>query len=149
MRECHDRWRAVPYAAVLLLSERLVLARQIAESFAPEDGRTVGNQSVREIVEVVAEWTPAEETTPLPTAAVELKAAWEQICHNTQDRPQLAGAAEVDRVLDGRKGYWLQALHRGRERLARCLGAAAARALFPYWPDGVFGHADRPGEGEP
>ena len=82
---------AVPYAAVLLLQERLFLANRIADSFAPENGRTIGNDTVRELVEAIAVWTPAEVTTPMPPRALTLQAVWKQICDNTEDRPQRRG----------------------------------------------------------
>jgi DNA-directed RNA polymerase specialized sigma24 family protein len=141
---------AVPYSAVLLLSERLLLAKQVADSYAPEDGRTVGNQSLREMVEVVAAWTPAEETTPLPPQAVELGAAWRMICNHTADRPQLAGPAEVALALGGNAAAWNQWLFRGRVYLVRHLGPAAAQPLLPYWPSGAFERAAQAArEGEP
>ena len=88
----HRRERgAVPYAAVLLLQERLFLANRIADSFAPENGRTIGNDTVRELVEAIAVWTPAEVTTPMPPRALTLQAVWKQICDNTEDRPQRQG----------------------------------------------------------
>jgi hypothetical protein len=149
IRELPSPEGGIPYGAVLLLRERIDLACLVADNFAPEDGRTVGNQSVREIVEVLAAWTPAEETTLLPPATVELQAAWKQICHNTEDRPQRAGAADVAAVLGTSKDNWLQQVTRGRVRLACRLGAAAARKLFPNWPPTPFAQAAARGEGEP
>jgi hypothetical protein len=129
---------AVPYGAVLLLTERVRLAQQVADSYAPEDGRTVGNQGLREVVEDLAPWTPAEEATPLPPRGVELGAAWRQVCEQTEGRPQLAGPAAIARALGGNAAAWTQWLSRGRVHLVRRLGLARARELFPWWPPRSF-----------
>ncbi|HYT91573.1 MAG TPA: hypothetical protein VEL76_22865, partial [Gemmataceae bacterium] len=131
------------------LNERLTLAGWIAESFATGDGGTIGNDTVREMVEAIAPWTPAEETTLMPPLTVALLAAWKQICDNTEDRPQQAGAAEVAAVLGTSAANWLQQVLRGRVRLACLLGAAAARELFPYWPPTPFAQAAAREEGKP
>jgi hypothetical protein len=139
----------IPYGVILLLSERLVLAKQVADSYAPEDGRTIGNQSVREVVEALAQWLPEEETISLPPSGVALKSAWEQICHNTAERPQLGGALEVAAVLGCSKDVWLQWVTRGRVKLVEQLGETEARRCFRYWPDGPFERAAAAKEGEP
>ena len=141
---------AIPYAAVLLLNERVLLARQVADSFAPEDGRTVGNQGLREIVEILAAWLPAERSTALPPRGLELAAVWEQLCKATEDRPQCAGPADLADVLGASKATWLQWVCRGRVKLVRHLGPNAARQLFPWWPPTAFEQAAAAArEGEP
>lgn len=125
---------------VLLLSERLWLGKTIAASFSSEDGRMIGNQTVCEMVEIVANWEADDEARLLPRE-MPLSRAWQTIREQTQDRPQEAGPKLVAEVLGDSRSNWNQWVCRARTRLAQRLGPASARLLFPYWPVGVFARA--------
>src|SRR5262245_16063272 len=58
------------------------------------------------LVQLRAVWSPADEATPLPPRALELGAAWRQICESTEDRPQLADPLQIAEALGASKGAW-------------------------------------------
>lgn len=127
--------------AVLLLHERLWLGQVLADSYAPEDGRTVGDQTLGEIVEIVAFWETADAARLLPPRETPLGWAWQQIREQTQDRIQDAVPELVADLLGASRVNWNQWVCRGRTRLVRQLGSTAARQLFPHWPAGIFQRA--------
>jgi hypothetical protein len=127
---------------VLLLDERLRLVKAIAASFAPEDGKTVGNQTVGELAEAISVWTTAEADQPLLAQGLTLDQVWRAVRQQTEDCPQHADPALVGAILGVSRWAWNNWVRRGRNRLVQCVGPARARELFPYWPDAPFEQAD-------
>lgn len=135
----------VPLHAVILLDERLRLARAIAESFVPEDGTTIGNMTIAELAEAVTDWS-AEAEQPLPTRARTLAQVWQEICRQTQGQPQRAAPSLIAGILGVSRAVWNTWVTRGRVRLVRYLGVNRVRELFPYWPPGPFEQAEAQAE---
>jgi hypothetical protein len=130
----------VPLHAILLLDERIRLARSIIVSFTPDDGRTVGNQTAYEMAESVTDWG-ADGATLLTPTGPPLDTAWKQLRAQTEDRPLAATAELIARVLGISRIAWSVWLTRGRMRLVLVRGEPAIRELFPNWPDGPFRQA--------
>jgi hypothetical protein len=135
-----------PRREFLLLSERLILAERIVESFSEpggagpsiERGLPPQPSDAAQMAASLGPWTEDEKTRPLPNAGRPLEEVWRQLAELLRRAPHRIDGAAVAAALFAKRNTWEKWVQRARLMVVKQLGIDRARKLFPCWPKRLF-----------
>ena len=128
----------VPQREILLLSERIFVAEQIAVIYCNESLSSSELEKAKQLVSTLYPWSDDESATPIPMVNDPLSIVWEAISQIVFTHPFGAdGTVIADRIIVPRN-TWDIWVHRARQRVIASAGISKAKKLFPNWPQSLF-----------
>lgn len=128
----------VPQREILLLSERVWFAEQIALSHCNEYHSTHEQDASKALVLRLYPWSKDESVTLIPMANETLSAIWEVLSPILFSPPFGVDGSEIAERIQVPRNTWDIWVRRARQRVIAFASVQKAKDLFPAWPQRLF-----------
>ncbi len=128
----------VPQREILLLSERILFAEQVAASYCRENQSSSERDAANQLVCTLYSWSDDESATLIPMINHPLSTIWHSISHDIFNPPFGVDSYMVADRIQVLRNTWDIWVRRARQRVIASAGVQKPKELFPHWPRRLF-----------